>query len=238
MLEYPNANIPKDDIVAWKECPWTRPWFNKLAVAEIQGIDCGPHGLYPTRFPVISRPTYNMDGMGAGAELWHGHSDVVYRPGHFWSEVLTGDHTSWDIMLDDGKIALSYCALGHKLSLQHFSHWQIWKASVPTFVKDFVDKHFRGRSGKINIECISDKIIEIHFRWCPEWEHWYDRVPFYSVPLWSDSEWQQLDAAHGEGWEVLPDTGPGITWPQRMAVMLCDDPKIARNHPIYGRYTS
>jgi hypothetical protein len=179
-----------------------------------------------------------MDGMGAGAELWHGHSDVVYRPGHFWSEVLTGDHTSWDIMLDDGKIALSYCALGHKLSLQHFSHWQIWKASVPTFVKDFVDKHFRGRSGKINIECISDKIIEIHFRWCPEWEHWYDRVPFYSVPLWSDSEWQQLDAAHGEGWEVLPDTGPGITWPQRMAVMLCDDPKIARNHPIYGRYTS
>jgi len=238
MLEYPNANVPKDDIAAWQLRPWTRRWFNKLEVAEIQGMECGPHGLYPSRFPVISRPTYNMDGMGAGAELWHGPNDVIYRPGHFWSEVLSGDHISWDIYLDNGLIAESYCALGNKISVQHFTHWQIWRSSVPNFINGFIHKHFSNRSGKINLECISDKIIEIHFRWCPEWEHWYDRTPFYSVPLWSDSQWQQLDVAQGDGWEIVPDITPGWINPKRLAVMLCDDPEIARNHPIYGRYTS
>lgn len=238
MQEYPNALIFDEDIEAWQQRPWIRPWHNKLEVAEKQGVECGPHGIYPTKFPVISRPTYNLDGMSRDVEIWNGPQDVIYRAGYFWSEILTGDHTSWDIMLQNGVVTESYCALGHKLSPSHFTHWEIWKAIPPVFVKSFIDRYFSDKSGKINFECIGDKIIELHFRWSPEWEWWYDRCPFFSVPLWSDSEWQQLDEAVGEGWEIVPDVTPGWINPKRLGVMLCDDPKIARNHPIYGRYTS
>jgi len=238
MLEYPNANVPKDDVRAWQELPWTHPWFNKLNVAESQGLLCGPHGIYPTQFPVISRPTYNMDGMGAGAEIWRGPQDVIYRPGHFWSEVIEGDHVSWDLKVESGEIMESYAALGHKTSVSHFTHWEIWRASSPAIhCKSFIERNFHGKSGKFNLECIGDKIIEVHFRWCPEWEHWYDMVPFYSVPLWQDSDvWQELAPDRGDGWEVIPDTVPCLTSPARLGVMLCLDPNMARSHPRYSRY--
>ena len=236
-LNYPNVEIPKDDITAWQQRPWTRIWINKLHVAQVQDLECAPHGIYPTKFPVISRPTYNMDGMGAGAEIWRGPEDVVYRAGHFWTEVLEGDHTSWDIMLERGEITESYIAQGHHITISQFSHWNIWHAMPAIHVKGFIARHFNERSGKINIECIGDKIIEIHFRWCPEWEHWYDRVPFYSVPLWDDVDrWQQLGPAQGEGWEVIPDTVPGFVAPHRLGIMLCDDLKTAHNHARYKQY--
>lgn len=232
---YPTVGIPEEDVAAWQQHPWTHIWFNKLHVADIQGLECAPHGINPTKFPVISRPTYNLDGMGAGAEIWHGLEDVVYRPGHFWTEVLTGDHLSWDILLEQGKIVESYAAHGHHITISQFSHWNIWRAMPAIHVKSFIDRHFGGCSGKINVECIGNKIIEMHFRWCPEWEHWYDRAPFYSVPLWNDS-WQQLPADGGQGWELTPDTSPGFIAPHRLGVMLCNDLKKAKSHPQYAQY--
>lgn len=238
MFEYPGANIPKDDIAAWQQKPWTRPWFNKLHVAEAQGVECGPHGLYPTKFPVISRPIYNMDGMGAGAEIWHGSEDVNYKPGHFWSEMLEGDHISYDILLEDGEVKECFAALGHKISLSQFSHWEIFRKLLPAPLKGFLDRNFYKKSGKINLECIGEKIIEIHFRWCPEWEHWYPKAPFYSVPLWQDADfWQQLESDSGDEWEVVADKVPGFVAPARLGVMLCNNPNIARHHPKFGRYT-
>ena len=38
-----------------------------LEVSESQGMECAPHGIDPPRFPVFSKPIYNMHGMGIGS---------------------------------------------------------------------------------------------------------------------------------------------------------------------------
>ena len=60
------ANITTEDTDAWQWYPAHRWVYDKLAVALSQGLDAGPHGTPPPRFPVFSKPIINLKGMGAG----------------------------------------------------------------------------------------------------------------------------------------------------------------------------
>src|ERR1700691_6115515 len=46
--------IPTDDADAYRWNPRHRGVYNKLLVAESQGLDCAPHGVEPTHYPVFS----------------------------------------------------------------------------------------------------------------------------------------------------------------------------------------
>jgi len=58
--------IPTKDPDAYCLNPEHHWAYNKLLIAEKQGIACGPHGVTPTRFPVFSKPIYNLRSMGPG----------------------------------------------------------------------------------------------------------------------------------------------------------------------------
>ena len=53
-----HIEIPTDDPDCYRLYPRHRWIYNKLFVAESQGLACGPHGLEPTTYPVFSKPTH------------------------------------------------------------------------------------------------------------------------------------------------------------------------------------
>ena len=56
--------IPTDDPDCWTWYPKHRWIYDKLKIAESQGLTCGPHGVSPPAFPVFSKPMTNLKGMG------------------------------------------------------------------------------------------------------------------------------------------------------------------------------
>ena len=88
------ANIPTEDSDAWQWYPAQRWIYNKLAVALSQGLDAGPHGTIPPRFPIFSKPIVNLKGMGVGSQVLSSQADydTHYAPGHFWMTLLEGRH--------------------------------------------------------------------------------------------------------------------------------------------------
>src|SRR2546429_411608 len=79
--------------------------YNKLLVCETQGLEHGPHGIPPSRFPVFSKPIYNLRGMGVGGKVLRSREeyDREQAPGHLWMPVLGGEHVSSDVAVVDGE---------------------------------------------------------------------------------------------------------------------------------------
>ena len=98
--------IPTEDCDAWTWYPRANWIYDKLRIAQSQGLDCGPHGITPQRFPVFSKPIYNMKGMGVGSGALHSIAEYEarYAPGHFWTELLTGEHLSTDCAVVEGEV--------------------------------------------------------------------------------------------------------------------------------------
>ena len=99
-----NIFIPTEDSDAWTWNPAHRWVYDKLAVASSQGLDAAPHGVAPVRYPVFSKPIYNLKGMGVGSRVLRSKADYAdaYRPGHMWSTLLEGSHVSSDEAVVDG----------------------------------------------------------------------------------------------------------------------------------------
>jgi hypothetical protein len=55
-----DVNITTEDSDAWQWYPAHRWVYNKLAVAHSQGLEAGPHGTRPPRFPIFSKPIVNL----------------------------------------------------------------------------------------------------------------------------------------------------------------------------------
>ena len=101
-----NVFIPTDDADAYRWNPRHRGVYNKLFVAESQGIECAPHGVEPAHYPVFSKPIVNIEGMGVGSRALRDSKDYGrhYHPGHMWMTLLTGRHISSDFAVIDGKV--------------------------------------------------------------------------------------------------------------------------------------
>ena len=59
----------------------------KLAVALSQGLEAGPHGTAPPRFPVFSKPIVNLKGMGIGSRVFIA---ADYDDQHYAAGVISG----------------------------------------------------------------------------------------------------------------------------------------------------
>ena len=49
------VDIPTDDPDSWRWYPAHRWVYDKIAIAQSQKLDAGPHGVTPPRFPVFSK---------------------------------------------------------------------------------------------------------------------------------------------------------------------------------------
>jgi hypothetical protein len=101
----PHVDIPTEDIDGLDWNPRHRWIYDKVAVARSQGIDAGPHGTAPLRFPVFSKPITNLRGMGVGSRVIRSAEEyaVALTPGHMWMTLLEGRHVSSDIAVVDGE---------------------------------------------------------------------------------------------------------------------------------------
>lgn len=155
-----------DDV--WKVIQPEDIWvYNKLQIARMQNINCGPAGVrVPTDGQYIVRPMINLLGMSVGAEIKHLTRDSLLDvpPGYFWCEILEGTQVSVDY--NNGNLVGVYQPERYMDSpLYKFSKWTRLNTGpeIPVWLKPLVSKYSR-----INVEYIGDKVIEVHLRNSPD----------------------------------------------------------------------
>ncbi len=166
--------IPTDDGDAYRLFPDHRWVYNKLLIAESQGLDCAPHGLEPETFPVFSKPIYNMRGMGTGSQVFHTLEDyhAGVQPGHFWMPLLEGEHVSTDVAVVDGQARWWRHVVGVALGEGTFDYWTVEAAPRPEIEAHcarWLERHLRGYTGVVNFETIGGTIIECQPRFSSQW---------------------------------------------------------------------
>jgi hypothetical protein len=203
------VSIPTEDADAYAWYPQYRWLYNKLQVAESQGIRCGPHGLEPAQYPVFSKPIYNLRGMGAGSQVF-GSRDEYRRgqkPGHMWMDLLEGEHVSTDVAMVGGAPRWCRHAVGLPIGGGMFDYWIVEAARRRTLevrLAQWLEMHFRGYTGMINIETIAGKIIEGHLRFSDQWPDLYGAGWLESlVRLYSYGNWSFADADRRNGFSVV-----------------------------------
>ncbi len=202
------VSIPTDDADAWTWYPAHRWIYDKLRVADSQGLACGPHGVTPERFPVFSKPMMNMKGMGIGSRPIADAADLDrhYQPGHMWMQLLQGRHVSTDCAVLDGTVVWSRHATGVPGVAGTFRYWTIHAAPDPTlesYLGAWVGQHMAGYTGMMNFETIDGRIIEVHLRFADQWVDLYGAGWVEAlVGLYARNRWEFDDTGRRDGYSV------------------------------------
>jgi hypothetical protein len=210
--------IPTDDDEAWRLHPAHRWVYNKLLVCETQGLLHGPHGIVPPRFPVFSKPIYNLRGMGVGGRVIASREeyDREQTPGHLWMPLLTGEHVSSDVAVLDGTPVWWRHTTGTALAGGTFDHWAVLaepRPAIEAYSADWLRRHLRGYSGLANLETIGGTIIECHLRFADQWVDLYGPGWLESVvELYAHGRWRFRDDARRTGWSVVLFGSHGVRY--------------------------
>jgi hypothetical protein len=147
VTRWPDTDILAGDTFAWNHIKRTRPWFNKLHLTTIQGLHCGPHGVVPDTWPVVSKPVMDLDGIHRDADIWSSPDDMVYKPGYFWCEHLEGEHLLLDLWIENCEATV----VGRN------------KPALSATVLEFICTNFYWYTGALNLHCVGDVITAIHW---------------------------------------------------------------------------
>jgi len=201
--------IPTDDEEAYRLFPAHRWVYNKLLVCETQGLVHGPHGIVPRRFPVFSKPIYNLRGMGTGGRVIASAHEYerVQAPGHLWMPLLGGEHLSSDVAVVDGAPLWWRHTTGVALDDGMFDYWTLLaepRTAVETYCGAWLSRHLRGYSGLVNLETIGGTIIECHLRFADQWVDLYGDGWLESlVALYVGGRWGFRDEARRPAYSVV-----------------------------------
>ncbi len=204
-----NVRVPTEDGDAYLWYPHYKWVYNKLMIAESQQLECGPHGIEPPRFPVFSKPIYNMRGMGSGSRIFRTAREykLGQRPGHMWVTLLQGEHVSTDVAVVDGEPVWWRHATGVPLQGGMFDHWIVWTEPRPqleAYCADWVRTHLGGYTGMLNLETIGNVIIEAHLRFADQWPDLYGRGWVQAlVGLYADAAWSFADNERRTGYSAV-----------------------------------
>ena len=198
------AQIPTEDGDAWLWYPAQRWIYNKLAVALSQGLDAGPHGTPPPRFPVFSKPIINLKGMGVGSRVLKSQADYDehYAPGHFWMALLEGPHVSSDVAVVAGEPRWWRHVTGKPAGEGTFDYWVIHaepNEDIEAPCSVWIEKNLPGYSGMLNLETIGSTIIEAHLRFADQWPDLYGPgwvealVELYERGAWNFADDERVD---------------------------------------------
>ena len=211
--------IPTEESDAYVLYPQHRQVFNKLWVAESQGLACGLHGMEPPSYPVFSKPVYNMRGMGTGSRVLRSEAEYrrYLRPGHFWMTLLEGEHVSSDVAVVRGEACWWRHTLGLALEDGKFDYWTVLAAGRPEveeYVGAWIAEHMADYTGMMNFETIGARIIEVHLRFADQWPDlygvgWLDAL----VGLYARGAWEYDDRDRRDGWSVVLFGAHGIEYP-------------------------
>jgi hypothetical protein len=205
----PDVFIPTEDSDAWLWYPEHRWVYDKIAVAQSQGLDAAPHGVLPPRFPVFSKPITNLKGMGVGSRVLHSIAeyDASETAGHMWMPLLEGRHVSSDVAVVQGDPRWWRHVTGVPSGEGTFDHWTVHAADEPE-VESYCGAWIRERlaryTGILNIETIGGRMIEVHLRMSDQWPDlygagWVDAV----VRLYQSHRWDFPDSNRRDGVSVV-----------------------------------
>ena len=186
-----------DDVEAWQKVDPADSWvFDKMVVAKMSNVPCGPRGVdvpYPAYYCV--RPTTNVLGNGAGARI-----QMLYRNtesielGYFWAKKLDGEHISIDYV--DGKQVLAVRGTrALNMPLTRFDKWEKVATSIP------LPEILHGIAKKysvINCEFIGGTLIEVHLRANLDFAEGHSEM----IPRWYYEPLKDI-----EGYTYIPDAG-------------------------------
>jgi hypothetical protein len=203
------VDIPTEDADAWTWYPDHRWVYDKLAVAQSQGIAAAPHGVMPPAFPVFSKPIVNLRGMGTGSREIE--SAEAYRrhlsPGHFWMELLRGDHVSTDVAVCAGQTVWWRHATGIPRRGGTFDHWVVHAEAMPAIEATcgaWIAAHLPHYTGMLSLETIGRRIIEVHLRFADQWPDLYGAGWVAAlVELYATRRWTFADADRRIGYSVV-----------------------------------
>ena len=210
--------IPTDDPDCYRLYPAHRWVYNKLLICETQGLEHGPHGIPPSRFPVFSKPVYNLRGMGVGGRIIESLAQYkrVQTPGHLWMPLLTGAHVSTDVAVVDGTPRWWRHTTGAALGDGTFDYWKVAAEPLPAleaYCSAWLRAHLRGYSGCVNVETIGGTIIEAHLRFADQWVDLYGAGWLESVvELYAHGRWSFADAGRRTGYSVVLFGRHGVRW--------------------------
>ena len=194
-LNEPGPDIPVKDIDAFPRNPMYRHCYNKLWVSEQQGIECGPFGTVPPKFPVFGKPIYNLHSLGIESGIIANVESYqqILKPGHMWVELHRGDHISADFAMVNGKVKWMLPIRGHSLGEGTFDYWELLRGIDPALeekLTSFAEASLPGYTGMANLEAIGGNIIEMHLRFSEQWPDLYGEwfLPAVSA-LYRDGKW-------------------------------------------------
>ena len=188
-------------------------------ICDSQGLPNGPHGTMPPRFPVFSKPIYNMRGMGTGSQVIASEAEYeeALQPGHMWMTLLQGPHVSTDLALARGAIVWCRHTTGVTGARGTFDYWTVHakpKPALEAYLAEWVGRTLRDFTGIVNVETIGGRIIECHLRMSEQWldlngKGWLAAVVgLYANGVWRLSEDRRtgysvvLFGAHGVNWRI------------------------------------
>ncbi|HEY1364504.1 MAG TPA: hypothetical protein VGF60_19835 [Xanthobacteraceae bacterium] len=204
-----DVRIPTEDSDAWQWYPRHRWVYDKLAVALSQGLDAGPHGVPPPRFPVFSKPIVNLKGMGIASWVIRSQADYEssLTPGHMWMTLLEGRHVSSDVAVVDGEPVWWRHVTGVPGPKGTFDHWTVHAepdAAIEGRCGEWISRHLAGFTGIVNAETIGGAMIEVHLRMSDQWPDlygsgWVEAV----IRLYAEGRWRFADEQRRDGFSVV-----------------------------------
>jgi len=204
-----DVNIPTEDADAWCWYPRHRWVYDKIAVAQSQGIVCGPHGVAPPTYPVFSKPIINLKGMGVGSRVLVSAAEYEQSStaGHMWMTLLSGRHVSTDVAIVDGNPCWWRHVTGTPSGEGTFDYWTVHAAPEPeleAYCTAWIRRHLSGYTGIMNTETINGKMIEVHLRMSDQWPDlygvgWVEAV----VRLYGEGAWDFDDRARRDGFSAV-----------------------------------
>ncbi len=207
--------IPTDDMLAYQLYPDHNWIYNKLLICKTQGLAHGPLGVMPVKFPIFSKPIYNLRGMGAGSRVINNPDELEshYLPGHFWMPFLEGEHVSSDVAVINGQAVWWRHTIGKPLGEGAFDYWTVLaepRSHVEAYCGQWLQSNLGDYTGIANLETISGKIIECHLRLSDQWvdlngPNWIKSV----VELYSNRQWKFTDDSRKTGYSVVLFTEHG-----------------------------
>jgi len=210
--------IPTEDGDSYRLYPEHRWIYNKLLIAETQGLECGPHGVVPERFPVFSKPIYNLRGMGMETRIFDDLAGYLAGrdPGHMWVTLLTGEHLSSDVAVVRGEPLWWRHVQGAPLGDAMFDYWTVLDDIRPEVEEpcgEWIRRNFGSYTGMLNLETIGGKIIEGHLRFADQWPDLYGRNWVHAlVELYEHHRWSYADEDRRRGYSVVLHGSHGIRY--------------------------
>jgi hypothetical protein len=228
--------ISTEDGDSYRLYPEHRWIYNKMMIADSQGLANGPHGLEPQSFPVFSKPIYNMRGMGAGSRVLKNEKEYQnnQRPGHMWMSLLQGEHVSSDVAVVRGEARWWRHVVGRAIGEGMFDYWTVLgepRPEIEAYCGDWLRRNMAGYTGMMNFETIGARIIEAHLRFSDQWpdlygEGWLDSL----VDLYTKGAWGFPDGDRRNGYSVVLFGAHNVQYrhpPRELVEDLLETPEVS-----------